>query len=229
MRLRLLFALALLAPAAARAAGGAHVVDDSEVEASGWCHLELWGSALSHGGTLGNLGPACTPAAVPWLEIDGFVTHYDPSRGSASESIGFGPKITLRPQSEGVGVGLTGTMALDASKGRVAYAVANLPVTVPIGPRFRVNVNVGAQWTRGVHGLGMSEGAQVEYTPERGPELMGEVFRVGGGPVGFQTGPRWTVDRGRIDLDVLVARYPDGVSPAALTLGVTIRRQPFHH
>lgn len=222
---RPVLALVILSlPAVARASGGAHVVDDSEVETPGWCHLELWGSDYRPGGSLFNVGPACTPKAVPWLELDGFATRTDQRHGRATTTIGFGPKVTLRPQSSGLGVGLSGLVAIDPRDGRVASAAFNLPVTRPIGPRWRINANVGLCWVRGSGRAALTAGGQAEYTPAHGPELMAEVFRTGNGPLGAQAGPRWTVDRGRVDIDLLAARYPDGVAKAALTLGMTIRR-----
>lgn len=211
-------------PVAATASGGADVVDDSEVETSGHCHLEAWASDFPMGGSLVNLGPACTPARVPWLEIDGFLNHYDPVRGRAARTIGFGPKINLRPSASGLGLGMEGTVSVDASRGGVAYVVANLPLTLPVGPRWTFNANAGAQYVRGVHGLGVTAGVQAVWQPPKGPQLMAETFVVGGGPVGQQVHARWTVDRGRIDIDVMASRYPDGVSRHALTLGFTIRR-----
>ncbi len=212
------------AAARARASGGADVVDDSEVETPGHCHLEAWATDLPAGGSLYNLAPACTPKRTPWLEIDGFLTHYDPVRGQASKAIGFGPKINLRPAASGLGIGIEGSIAIDASRGKPAYVTAMVPFTLPIGPRWIVNANIGTQYVRGVHGLGITAGTQAVYQPPKGPELMIETFVVGGGPIGQQAHLRWTVDRGRIDLDLMASRYPDGVSRHAMTLGLTIRR-----
>ena len=219
-----LLAALLALPAAANAAGGAHVIDDSEVEQAGHCHLELWASAYSHGNGLANVGPACTPARMANLEIDGFIAHYAPPHARAQTSIGLGPKVTLRPMSTGFGIAVEGYASLDTRTGRPTVVTVAVPFSLPVGPRWTINLNVGTTWVRGVQGLTPTGGGQLVYAPATGPSAMVEVFRQGSAPVGGQAGLRWTVADGRIDLDLLVGRYVDGVSPRAMTLGLTIQR-----
>lgn len=209
---------------AAQAAGGADIIDDSEVEQAGICHLEMWGTSLTRGGGILNIGPACTPRRLPWLEIDGFLNRYVPARGERANTIGLGPKVALRPAASGLGVGLSGSLSLDTRDGHPAYAAANLPVTLPLGVGWTLNANAGVQWTRGVHVPGFAGGAQIVWQPPHGPEIMLEGFRAGTGPFGQQAHLRWTVDRGRIDIDLMGGRYTDGVSSRSVTLGLTIRR-----
>ena len=220
--MRILAALLLL-PGPALAAGGAHVNDDSEVEDPGHCHLEAWASSYLAQGYLANLAPACTLRSLPRLEVDGFVTRVRED-GTGATTIGLGPKVTLRPQASGLGIGLSGAVAVDAARGRLGYAIVNLPVTLPLKYWLRVNLNAGAQWTRGRAGLDATGGVQVEVTPRKGPALMVEGFAHSGQPLGGQAGLRWTADRGRLDLDLLYARYVDGFARHALTLGLTLRR-----
>jgi hypothetical protein len=216
--------MAALAPAAARASGNAHVIDDSEVEAFGHCHLEVWGSSFLSQGYFGTIAPACTLPGKTWLEVDGFASRYSPARGASSTTIGLGPKINLRVQERGLGIGLSGMVAYDVEHHRIGNATLNIPFSMPVKRWLRINVNVGAQWVKDVHGLAATGGVQAEYMPLHGPELMVEWFAHSGLPSGAQGGLRWTVDHGRTDLDVDYGRYVDGVSRNAVTLGVTVRR-----
>lgn len=212
------------AAAPAHAAGNAHVNDDSEVETVGHCHLEAWGSGFVRQGYFGTLAPACTLPGRSWLEVDGFLSRYEPARGAHSTTIGLGPKVNLRAQERGLGIGASGAIAWDVEHGRIGYVTLNMPFSMPVKRWLRINVNAGAQWINGVHGVAGTAGAQAEYTPLHGPELMVEGFAHTGLRAGAQAGLRWTVDHGRTDLDVDYARYPDGISRNAITLGVTVRR-----
>lgn len=69
----------------AMAAGGAHIVDDSEVERPGHCHVEWWVTRFVPGNGFANAAPACTLKRIPFLEAG--VAH------------------NLRPQDSGLGLG----------------------------------------------------------------------------------------------------------------------------
>lgn len=73
----ILCVLALLcAPNSGWTAGGAHIVDDSEVETPGTCHVETWVTRFIPGDGYANFEPACTLERVPWLEIGVPYQHY---------------------------------------------------------------------------------------------------------------------------------------------------------
>jgi hypothetical protein len=151
-----------------------------------------------------------------------FAHSWDPR--SSSSLIGFGPKVTLRPESRGLGVGFSAFVALDTGTDRLSTAVFNLPVSIPVNQALHLNVNVGGDWSQAVHRWTMSTGLQAELTVRANMEIMVEGLVRAGEKNGFQVGPRWTVDKGRMDIDLLAARYADGLTARALTIGVTMRR-----
>jgi hypothetical protein len=64
-----------LAASPAKAAGGAHVIDDATVETPGTCHLESWVTLYNGDRGLLNPSPACTRKAWPNLEIGASIQH----------------------------------------------------------------------------------------------------------------------------------------------------------
>jgi len=215
-------AVALTSAPPAWAAGGAHVVDDSEVETPGTCHLESWASRASDGGPLANLSPACTPGTLPRLEIGAGLQR---TWGGDRDTLA-GPtlKLQLRAPSDGPGVGLATSAAWSAHQRRLEAAGAILPVTVDVSERLRMNANLG--WTyaaAAAHPHAAVAGLQAELRLARDLGLMTEVVERSHGRAGGQVGLRWTPGDGPLDIDLLAARRPDGVTPGVLTLGVTVR------
>ncbi|MGK6320910.1 hypothetical protein [Sphingomonas sp. DT-204] len=214
---------ALLAAAPALASGGAHVVDDAAVETPGTCHLENWLTLTGGPGGLLTLAPACTRKAWPDLEIGGFVSH-GWTRDSADTLIGFTPKLNLRSEERGVGIGIAASLGYGIDRGRIETASVIVPVTIPASKRLRFNLNGGWQWSKAGFGHDLFVGGQAEFTLKPNLSLMVEGFARDSGKAGGQAGLRWTTGKGRIDVDVLVGRYVDGVTPTAVTLGLTLRR-----
>jgi len=212
----------LLAPDAAFAAGGAHVIDDSEVEAAGDCHLETWITGSSDDHWLGNAGVGCTPATIPTLELGGAVVHAR-SPGSDETLVGVMPKLNLRPANSGIGVAVAGSLVYGADRSRLEAASLIAAVTVPAGESLRFNLNGGWVWSETGPGSELFAGAQVEWQVGPGLGLMVEGFARNHGKAGAHAGVRWTSGDGRIDLDLLAGRYVDGATPTSVTLGVTIR------
>lgn len=206
----------------ALAAGGAHVVDDAAIEAPGTCHLENWISAGADGATLLNLGPACTAAALPNIELGGFLTHQ--WRDNITETDGgLGLKLLLRNEDRGWGLALSTGAGFSAKRSRMESASIIVPLTIPVSSAVRVNINAGWQWTRAErHSLFTGGQAEIVLTPRLG--LMIEGFTRSKGKAGGQSGVRWTIDHERIDVDLLMGRYVDGATRNAVTLGITIRR-----
>src|ERR1700754_3613737 len=58
----------VLASAAAWAAGGGHVVEDSEVLEPGLCQVDLWVTRFDPGAGYANAAPTCTLKSLPRLE-----------------------------------------------------------------------------------------------------------------------------------------------------------------
>ncbi len=238
--LPLLLAGAALSPAApAWASGGSHNVDDSEVEAAGRCHLEVWGTRLGERAGLINFGPGCTPKRWPRLELGGFVQPSASTGASAAGSAGpavaadgggvaplFGPavKYTFRHDDTGLGVGATGGLTYDGAAGRVEAVSGFVPLTWQVRPGVRVNLNAGAQYIRSDRELESFFGAQLEIALGRGFTLMAEHFGRSRAFAGDQLGLRWTPKSDRYDVDLVLGRRIDGASGFAFTLGVTARR-----
>jgi hypothetical protein len=213
---------ALLSASPALAAGGAHVVDDAAVETPGGCHLENWVSAIG-GGSLVDIAPACTPKALSDLEIGGFVTQ-SRSAGATATTIGLAPKLALRSEARGLGIGLSASIGYGTDRGQFENASLVVPLTIPAGKALRFNLNAGWQWSRADHAHDLFLGGQVEATLSRRLALMAEAFGRDRRKVGGQAGLRWTSADGRADVDLLAGRYLDGATRNAITVGMTLRR-----
>lgn len=207
------------------AAGNAHVIDDAAVETPGICHFENWASLGSDHAALVNVSPACTPLSLPNLEIGGFMAHARNGRLRESGA-GLAPKLLLRGEDRGVGIALSAAIGYSIDRRRIETASLIVPFTLPVGDHVRVNINAGWQWFR-LDNLHMAfGGAQLEYALRPGIGLMAEAFARDREKAGRQAGLRWTSrsGKGAVDIDLLAARYIDGITPTTLTIGVTIRR-----
>lgn len=232
----LTLAVAAFAAGRARAEGGAHVVDDSEVETVGRCHLEVWGTYLGPKANLANFGPGCTSRALPDFEVGGFL---QPSRATGAASAGsqagssgagvdvlLGPalKYTVRHDTTGLGLAAEGGFTYDATQGRVQAGTVLATATLTPLKRVRINLNAGPQWIAADRRVEAFLGAQAEVDLGGDVSLMLEHFGRNRGYAGDQGGLRWTPHGGDVDFDLLVGRRIDGVARRAFTLGVTLRR-----
>ena len=215
--------LTLLASEPAYASGGEHVVDDAAVETPGTCHLENWVTLSSGDSGLADSAPACTRKAWPNLELGGFVAH-GWTRNSDDTLIGLSPKLMLRSENRGIGIGIATSVGYGIDRGRFETASVIVPVTIPAGEKLRFNLNAGWLWTRASNRHDLFMGAQAEIALRKNLNLMVETFTRDKGKVGGQTGLRWTVAGGAIDLDLIGGRFVDGSTRSAITFGVTIRR-----
>lgn len=204
------------------ASGGAHVVDDAEVETPGLCHAESWLTGFGDGRRLVNLSPACTLLALPSVEFGAAIQH-GWERNRRQTLIGPAVKLALRSPSRGVGLGAVFSAAVDARTGKAETASVLVPVTIDLTPRVRTNFNLSYQWARSGDRHGLVAGAQVEARVRGNLSVMAEGFVRDGGKPGFQVGMRWT-PRAWIDVDLLGGRRVDGSGARAVTLGVTLRR-----
>lgn len=219
-----LLPLVLLAAAGqAFAAGGAHVIDDAAVETPGTCHLESWVTLSSGNGALINSAPACTRETWPNLELGGFIAH-SWAQGADDTLIGLSPKLVLRSEDHGFGVGIATSVGYGIDQHRFETASVVVPLTIPASDKLRFNLNAGWLWTRAGYRHEMFVGAQAEIAVVRNLNLMVETFTRDQGKVGGQAGLRWTVAGGAVDLDLIGGCHVDGVTRSAITLGVTIRR-----
>lgn len=216
------FAALVAAVEEARASGGAHIVDDAEVETPGLCHAESWLSGFEGGRRLANLSPACTFHALSSVEFGAAIQH-GWERGHRHTLIGPAVKVALRSPSHGIGLGVAVSGAVDVASGKAETASVLLPVTIDLTPRVRANFNLSYQWARTGDRHGLVAGAQIEARVRGTLSVMAEGFVRDGAKPGFQAGVRWT-PKTWIDVDLLGGRRVDGSSARAVTLGVTLRR-----
>ncbi len=205
------------------AAGGAHIVDDSEVETPGTCHLELWISRFVPGDGYGNVGPACTSLKIPWLQFGVNYQHYWDQAGGAP-LIGPGLKIGFQPASEGVGFALGMNAGVNAQTGELGLASLLALVTVPITDKFRINLNAGWSYLNAENPNAFFWGGQVEVNVGWDVTLMMEAFGRQPGVIGNQMGLRYTpAAHPHLDFDLPVGTVFDQDSTKFFTLGVTMR------
>jgi hypothetical protein len=211
----------------ALAAGGAHIVDDAEVETPGVCHLETWATRFIPGDGYFNLAPACTTLKMPWLEIGVADQHY-----WDEITIGplLGPSMKVNFQSvekTGLGVGLGLSAGVNVQTGEPGFAQLLALVTYQLNEKVRLNFNAGWNYLVSDVPNALFYGVQVEADVGGGVSLMLEAFgRTQGGLVGSQVGLRFTPTvwgREPFDFDLLVGTSFDQTSTRFVTLGVTVR------
>ncbi len=219
----------------AKASGGAHIVDDSEVERPGQCHVESWVTKFVPGDGYGNFAPACTPAKIPSLEFGAIVQHY---WDQATNAPLFGPQVKLNLQKLSFGpteespndkyrpgVAIEFNSGVNLRTGTLGFATALIPVTIPV-PIGETKINLNAGWSyiagdRVNHAL--FYGAQVETKIGFDLSLMIEAFGRTRGTSGIQMGLRYTPNDGPIDFDFLAGSFFDSGNPRFFTVGVTFR------
>lgn len=214
-------ALLLAWAAPAFAAGGAHVIDDAEVEAAGHCHVETWITRYTASARLINLSPACTRREMPRLEIGAAFQHLDLGRTSGF-SVGPTLKYELRAPDHRLGIAVSAAAGWSNRTDRVETAGIIVPLTLDLPDTLRINANTGWTWLRSGDVNSGFVGGQLDAAVSKTVSLMVEVFDRQPGRAGAQTGVRWT-PREWLDLDLLAGRYVDGVSRSEVTVGVTVR------
>ena len=212
---------ALAGASPAFAAGGPRVIDDAAVETPGVCHVETWLTASTGENRLYQLAPACTPRALPMLEIGGSITQtWAP--GIDDTVLGAAAKVNLVDETQrGWGVALSAGIGLSVDSGEVDNANINVPLTVPLGP-VRINLNASWLWSR-AEGHSAFVGVQADWTIRPDLDVMVEAFTRDTGRAGGQLGIRWTPGGGNVDFDLIAGRYIDGATPTSLTAGVIVR------
>lgn len=207
----------------AAAAGGAHIVDDSEVEAPGTCHFETWVTRFVPGEGYFNLSPVCTPERLPRLEIGAAFQHYWDQTTNAP-LLGPAMKVNFQSETTGVGVGLGFNAGVSLRTGDLGFSQLVMLVTLPLDEKVKFNLNAGWSYLRGDYPDALFYGAQVEAKVAWDLSLMLEVFgRAPNGVAGAQFGLRYTPKDGPIDFDFLAGNFFDTVSSRFFTVGVTVR------
>lgn len=220
--LRVLACAATAAATSAHAAGGAHLLDDSEVGQLGQCQLESWGTRLSGDRWTAVAAPACTLAAPTPLELSAFMARSD---APGSTSIGAGIKVALASPVSGIGLAVSGGLGWGGDGMRLESGNVILPISSDVSPGVRISANLGWEWSRSGDRHSGLAGAQVEARVARRWSLMSEAVVRDSGRTAFQGGVRWT-PADWVDVDLLAGRFVDGSSPRALSIGVTLRGRP---
>ena len=212
-----IFALAASAPTLA--AGGPHVVDDSEVEDAGVCHLETWVTRRSPSTAVGFAAPACTPKSIRWLEI-GALASYGPAR----DEYGLGPaiKATLRSSDKGLGIGLDLAANWSHDARRFETASVIVPLTLKASRTLDISANAGWLYTRSGSDSALFTGLQAMWQPTGKLGVMVEAFDRTDGVFGSQAGVRLTPVEW-LDLDATASRAFDGSNHFNVTLGAIVR------
>jgi hypothetical protein len=215
----------LVAPTIAWAAGGAHVVEDSEVLDPGLCQVDFWVTKFDPGGGYGNATPTCTLKSLPRLEWGVQFQHYWFNETETTDQI-LGPtaKLNLVPEDRGVGVGLYFNSGVNMRTGELALATLLIPVTIPLNDRARINLNAGWSYLQ-ISGQqnAFFWGLQIETKVAWDISLMLETFGRSGETTAAQLGIRWRPNDGNIDFDLLAGGFFDEINSRFFTLGVTVR------
>lgn len=226
----LLSLFTVLAPGpVAWAAGGAQIVDDSEVVDPGTCQLETWvtGYSMEVGGGYANATNTCTLSSLPRLEFGLQFQHvWFGGTSSSDQLLGPSLKVNLFPQDvTGVGLGLAFNGGVNLATGELELGTLIMPVSIPLNDKARINLNAGWQFIRIAESQnGFFYGAQIES--KIGWEevsLMLEVFGREPGYTGVQMGLRWRPNDGALEFDLLGGSYFDTVNAKFFTVGVTFR------
>ncbi|MSP76259.1 MAG: hypothetical protein EXR12_09000 [Rhodospirillaceae bacterium] len=208
------------------AAGGAQIVDDSEVVDPGTCQLETWITRFDGAGGYANATNTCTLSSLPRLEFGLQFQHYWYRDTIGSDQL-LGPslKVNLIPQDTGVGLGLAFNGGVDMRTGEFELGTLLVPVSIPLGERTRINLNAGWSFIRiAEFQNALFYGAQIET--KIGWEeisLMLEVFGRQPGFTGAQMGVRWRPNDGPLEFDLLAGSFFDTVNAKFFTVGVTFR------
>ena len=210
-----------------QAAGGAHIVDDSEVVEPGTCQLETWITAFDPGGGgFANAVPACTLAALPRLEIGLQFQHFWFNGTTDTDQL-LGPALKLNfvPEEAGVGVGLAFNGGVNLRTGDLETATLIVPVTIPLDDRVRFNFNAGWSYIRiAEFQNAFFWGAQAEAKIGwQDVSVMVETFGRAPGAMGAQMGLRWRPNDAAIEFDLLAGSFFDEVNAKFFTVGVTFR------
>jgi hypothetical protein len=220
--------LALLPDPVAWAAGGAQIVDDSEVVDPGTCQLETWVTGFDNvgGGGYANATKTCTLSSLPRLEFGLQFQHYWYADVLGSDQL-LGPalKVNLIPQDTGVGLGLAFNGGVNMATGEFELGQLLVPVSIPLNDKARINLNAGWSFIRVAQFQNaLFYGAQIES--KIGWEevsLMLEVFGREPGFTGAQVGLRWRPNDGPIEFDLLAGTFFDTVNAKFFTVGITFR------
>ena len=220
--------LALSTPAAA--AGGAFVVDNSEIAKPGDCKVKSWVSFASNADFLGVTSPACVANLGRPVELGFSLARFRSGDEWGSEFLLKG-KTNILPAGIGkIGLGFSGAVAFDLLTGENSASVINVPATFEIFDQFKINVNAGWLHIRAEDLDRFTYGTGFEWDFVKQLTLIGEVFGLAGHDVkpSSRTEPRAQLGLRfkpieNVDIDVIYGRNILGENANWITLGLTVR------
>jgi hypothetical protein len=226
-RRRLVFPLAIVCglialTGRAEAAGGAFVVDDSEVGKPGECKVESWTSFASNHDFIGVVSPACVLQIFRPVEL-GAQFQRARSDGVWDTGLTLKGKTSFIPvEGHPFGLGLSGGVTFDLINGGTSAAFFSVPVTFQLAEPLRLNLNIGGLWDLANDRSFVTWGAGFEYSLKKPFTLIGEVFGQGSQNTGAQIGIRYTPVE-KIDFDLIYGRNLTGEHANWITLGFNLR------
>jgi hypothetical protein len=228
----------MVAPASALAAGGAFVVDDVDIDKPGACKVESWASAASNHDFSAVTSPACVVKLGIPVELGGLLQR-SRSDGAWSTTGALKAKVNLIPaENHPFGLAISGFSSWNMASGANTGGFINVPVTIPINNKFKINVNGGwlydnvAKIGYATWGAGFEWGFVDKFT------LIGEVFGQAGTLPAVNPGdpppPNATVEprtqlglrftpQENIDIDVIWGHNVTGENSQWGTLGLNVR------
>jgi hypothetical protein len=231
-----LAALLLLAPLApAHAAGGAFVVDDSEIAKVGDCKVESWVSFADNHDFVGSSTPACVFNIFQPVEIGAQFQRFR-AGGVWDTSLTMKAKTNMISIDPGnFGLALSGGNTIDLITGEYLGSFVNVPVSLKPSKDWQINLNLGSLYDSPNNLLWLTWGAGFEwnFVPDKFT-LLGEVF----GQLGHRdplnsalSDPRAQIGlrynpKPNIDLDVIYGRNITGVEANWITVGLNVRFTP---
>jgi len=209
----------------AHAAGGAYVVEDSDIEEPGECKIESWGSFAKNGDRAFVASPGCVVDIFRPIEVGAQLAR---TRAAGVWNTDFDLKAKtniLSSEKNPVGIGLIAEASFDLTGHQFTAMTLLVPVTIPMGEMFKINLNGGWQYDRTTaQSIGLY-GAGFEWIMTKDPmkvTLIGEVFGQTVGDPGAQAGLRFTPQE-KFDIDVILGHNLTGEKSTWITVGLNFR------
>jgi hypothetical protein len=212
------------------AAGGAFVVDDSEVGKSGECKIESWASFASNADFLGVTSPSCVANLGQPVEFGFALARFRADGEWGSELLVKGKTSILSVETGKLGVALSGGVAFDLVTEDHSASTINVPATFQVSKQFKINVNAGWLYVRAEDLNWVTYGAGFEWNLVKSVTLIGEVFGLAGQNVEpssrtnprRQLGLRFTAVES-IDIDLIYGHNIFGENANWITVGLNVR------
>jgi hypothetical protein len=210
--------LAVLMPTCLHAAGGAFLVDDAAIGKPGECQVEAWSAHASNGHFTGVAQPACVASLGIPIE---FTATFSVARTETWTTFA-GMQAKVTPWDAGrIAVALSAGTLIDATSGDTTLSYVNVPLTLKMAEDFRINLNVGGQWSEHEH---LSWGGGFEWDLRPSWTLLAELSGLTGPAEDprLQIGLRHSPTQS-IDLDLIYGNNIAGEHAHWITAGTTAR------